>query len=574
MVATAAGVEPLDQLPDDTIAVLRMASLHKVPAGLNDFLGAIRADAVAGGQSAWNQALGELLHLHGDFRQAGLDAIDPAAPVFVVVVVGDDKLRHAVLLKVRDREALVRSVLQLDRSAPLELSQRNDGWTAYGPASGALLLRPAGSWTFYTRSPEAAAALGAEAPEAAFCRRLDGPAAAQFQQGDVAVAINAEMLVHVYRPQIDAARDAVLQSVQSLPDEAIVGASPAGVRAFYNDIVAMLHAAVLDTRLAVLSAEASASGVGATALIEVKRGSATDRLLAALPPSTLENVGLLPAGLTAYFGLALPPEAMSKWIERFTQFEGGSSPRWPEAAAAMSRKVADAELRATYFGFAFPGAAPTGFRAVSISEARRSDLLRDAYRELYQTLGEIKTEMFVQKFRAQAAAEKYKDQPVDLMWASLQFVGDGELVPIQNGLMKKFYGDELQTRSLAMEGILVSATGNDAAALSRVVDALESGEGVLAAEEAYGKTRDKLAPRASFVALVDGPRMFLDLLNTVKDVPPLDEALRAAPINLALQPPPSYFGLSVGTEPQGLRVQAFFPPQQVRHILQIFGAQP
>ncbi len=572
--AAAIAVEPLDRLPDDTIAVVRIASLHKTPANLNDFLAAIGRQAIEGGQSAWNQALDNLLHLRGDFRQQGLAALDPAAPAFVAVVLGDGKLLHAVLVKVRDREALARAVLQLDPAAPLEQSQRSDGWTAYGPASAGLLSRSAGGWTIYTRSPEAAAALGGAAPDAAFSRRLDAPAAALFQHGDVSVAVNIELLVRAYRQQIDAQRDQILEYVKNIPDEVVTGASPAGVREFYSRIVAMLHAAVLDTRFAVFSGQSSAQGVGGTVLIQVNAGSATDRLLAANPPSTLENLGLLPSGLTAYVGLALSPESMLSWTQQLAQFEGGSSPRWPEAAAAMARKAADAQLGPMYTAFAFPGAAATGFRAMSLIEARRPELLREGYLELYRTLGEIKNEVFVQTFRAQAAAEKYQDYPVDLLGTSMQFVGDGELVQIQNGFLKKLFGDELQTRSVALEGILVSATGNEPAAFQRMLDGLESGQGVVAAEEAYGKTRDKLAPRANLVALLDAPRTFLDLLNTLKDVPPLDMALRAAPINLALQPPPSYLGLSVGTEPQGVRVQAFFPPQQVRHIAQIFGAEP
>jgi hypothetical protein len=86
------------------------------------------------------------------------------------------------------------------------------------------------------------------------------------------------------------------------------------------------------------------------------------------------------------------------------------------------------------------------------------------------------------------------------------------------------------------------------------------------------QARGNLAAKSNVVFLLDLPNTIVKVLEVVVQAQILPPVL---PLDLdqikSLQTKPSYFGLSAGTEPQGLRVKTHIPVEQMQGIAKIVG---
>jgi hypothetical protein len=80
-----------------------------------------------------------------------------------------------------------------------------------------------------------------------------------------------------------------------------------------------------------------------------------------------------------------------------------------------------------------------------------------------------------------------------------------------------------------------------------------------------------LGEQANLVVLLNVPRLVVDAVGLVRDVPPFDMLLARAPFNFGAQPAVSYAGFSLATEAQAVRLHLFVPVEQPKGVLQIFG---
>jgi hypothetical protein len=217
-------------------------------------------------------------------------------------------------------------------------------------------------------------------------------------------------------------------------------------------------------------------------------------------------------------------------------------------------------------------AAGGGLAISALQQAEHPEKLNAATGQMQQA-AEATTPGYQQSAEFRAGAETYQGQPVDLLTTRFQFkdTADQEQQIGQKLIQKIFGGDSFQTRLTVLEGLAVSASGNDPKYLRQTIDGLSSGEGVLGLDEAFAKTRDHLGDEANLLVLLNVPRLVVDIVGLIRDVPPFDMLLARAPFNFGVQPATSYAGIAVAAQPQALRLQLFVPVEQPKGVLQIFG---
>lgn len=555
---------PLEAYPDTVAVVIRFESIGHFVGGVNDMLGAISPRVAEDSRDFEGDAIGAMLELRNR-----TDVVDRMAPVCVAIFpveVGGPP--SAILLKAKDETKLIRALLQLD-DGDFQREKLENGFTKYSGGVPVFV----GRWNDYyviTRKPEIADLMNLNGKD----RRnmadvLNARARKVFDDGSAAVVVNTAHLATKFKSEIADGRTRVHSSIDDLPDEQL-GTYAEVTKKVYHDMADMAFDALLDSTWFVGHVNLSAAGGQAEGLFGVKQDSKTDKLLAANKPSSMETLGLLPSGVPLYFGMAVNYERiLGPWL-RATYGQTADTPEARAAAEASAKLIGEAGVKSTVVSYALPGDGKGGITANTLQEAEHAGKLRDGMRKLMQAAGDVKSPLFNMSFEMKENAESYREHKIDLMEMKFKFLGEGELAVLSTFYEKIFGGDVFQTRSTTLDTLMVQATGNDASSIRKLIDAVSSGEGVIALDDAYGKSRDQLADQSNVMLLVDAPRMVVDGVKMLSSVEPFASGLRLAPFNFSVNPPASYSGLSVGAEPQGVRFKAFVPVEQPRGLFQIF----
>lgn len=555
-------------LPAETAAVIRVASVDRVIGGWNDMLGAM-GPLASTGKPYTEQAVGEVF----DVRNS-LGKIDRQAAAFLVLLLPDAVREDPSmrLVQAKDEAALRRAVVNAgDGDAPtveagpagFEKVSHN-GRTAY--------FGKVGGWIAYTRSEAAANKFGQLAAGPKLSSVIDERSKQLFDAGEVAAFVNVAALTARFQAELKQGREEVRRGIEGVVQQIPPNAGdPATVKQALTQAATLAFDAVDDAKALAWSASFSSAGFGGAALATVKDGTGTDKLFAANPASLVETLGLLPAGASLYYGAHFGPDLVRSFMEANVAAAGQQGPKDPAAFKAALEQLAQAKPGPITGSFAFPTDSTSGMTAYSLTQAEDSQAVKVADRALIQAIGEVKTPAYSQSTEIKPDAETYKNKPVDLLSVKVS-LPEGEDPGLQFGriLIKKLYGgDALYTRLIALEGVLAQAAGPDPTRLHRLVDGLESGEGVIGLQEAYSTTRDKLAEQTNLVVLIDVPRLVVDGFKMVRDEPPIN--MLPIPFNPGFQPEVSFAGVSVSTEPHGLRIQTFVPASQVAGVFAAFG---
>ena len=561
--ARAQGADPLEAFPDTVAFVIRFDSVDKFLGNVNDMLSAIGPVAAAVGPNVEGAVLGEMFDLRE--RTGAIDRKSPGYIALFPIVVGGPPV--AGLVKVEDEKDVQRAVLRSDDLEGVTTEKLDNGFTRYAMNGRSCFITHWNEYIIYTRSEEVAKlmALGQE-DRRTMAQVLDDRAKKVYQAGDASIAVNSAHLATKFKAEIEAGRTQILQTIEGLPEEQL-GPSAEATKKLYVEMVNFGFEALFDSTWVVGRANLSAAGAEAESLAGFKQDSKTDKYLASHPTSTFETLGLLPANGPLLFGLAMD---YAKFTEVWLQagLSGGVKDRM--AADKAMKQMREAAVTSTVVSYALPSGDEKGLEATTYQEAGDAAKLRLGFLNYMKSIGELKSPVFSMKYDFKEAAETYKAHNIDLMTMKFE-LGDSEPA----ALLKDFYarlfgGDEFQSRIATVGSILVQSTGNNTNRIREVLDGLSSGEGIVALEEPFGKTRDKLAEESNLLLMIDAPRLIVSAVNMIRDVEPFAAGLRTAPFNFGIQPPASYSGLSVGVEPQGLRGKAFIPIEQPRWIMRIF----
>ncbi|HUY92280.1 MAG TPA: hypothetical protein VMV10_26300 [Pirellulales bacterium] len=571
LASAARAEEPLDAFPDQAAAVARIASLDKFAGGFKELtanLGPLGALAGPGLENGLNQAF----QIAGDGQ-----ALDRMAPAYLAVFpLENEREPVAWMVRAADETKLRRAVLKAGAEETLTPEKRDDGFEKLTKDGHSWYFGRFGDWTLYTSNENVVKLLAFDRAQAKTFASLVEPRAKQmFEAGDGAVFVNAAMLVEKYGEKLTEARERLLRRIDSLPDQALGGggtgnANPQAAKKLYSNLANLAFDTLGDARWLAGRVNLTAAGVEAAAMLGVHEASGADKLLAANPPSPLENLGLLPSGATAYYGYRVDYQHLLSRTLDFAQLAYGADSPNAKKIKAATELMHEAGLGPKVGSFSFvPG---KGLTASTLQQAEHPEKLNAAVAQVEQAT-EAKTPSYNQTTELKANAETCQGRPVDLLTTRFAFndvTEQGQKIS-QKFIEKIFGGQSLETRITTIEGFSVQAVGNDPKYLQQTLDGLTSGEGVLGLDEAFSKTRDQLGDEANLIVLLNAPRFVVDIVGMIRDIPPFDMLLARAPFNFGYQPPVSYAGLAVGAEPQALRLQLYIPVEQPKGVLSIFG---
>ena len=561
---------PFDSLPAETVAVIKVASLDKFASGFQELVTAIGPPATIAGPE-FAKGLNDAFKIVGDGTAA-----DRTKPVFaaVLAIEGQPSEPVAWFVQTPDEAKLRRTVLKAGADGDLTIEKRPDGFEKV--AGGAVwYFGRRGEWIVYTQNEEVVKRLGFDRGQhPSLSKLVEGRAADAMNEGDAAVFVNLAQIIEVYGAKLDEQRDKLRRFIQDLPQEYMNnGLNPEGNKKMYGDAAEAVINAAYDGQWAVGRLNFSAAGVSAAVVLSVKEETNTADLIAAYPPTGFDSLGLLPAGAAVYFGYTPYSEALADWRLDFLQAAYGADSPNPQKLLAAIDLQSQAGATTTVGSFSLPSGLDNAMTTTSISQARDAEKLRTSETAYQPAANELSTPLFAQSVKVQPAAENYQDHVIDLFTTHFDFkeVTDFGQQIGQKIVQKMFGGNDFQNRLTTVEGLLVEAGGNDPKYLHELIDGLTSGEKVLGLDEAYAATRDQLAEQANVVALINAPKLLVSILSLVRNIPPFDMGLAQAPINYGAQPAPSYAGLSLGTEPRGVRIDLFIPSGQPQGVLQVFG---
>jgi len=573
--ATPLNAAPLEALPRDTALVLRIASIDKIASGFKEMVGSL-GPAVAQAGPRFESGLSELFQVG-----AAAGAIDWAAPSYVAVFPIEGQPEPvAFLVQTADETKLRRAVLKTgaDENVPAEMVA--GGFEKLVKNDQTWYFKRHGPWVLYTRNEQVFQRLVFDASQTKSFASLVEPRAAELlAAGDGAVLVNLELLIQRYGNEINRGREQVMSFIQALPDDQLGGSQtggsgpgPEATRLVLKDLANLAFDGLNDANWFAGRVNFSATGASVAGLLGVRQASGTDVLLAANPPSDFETLGLLPAGAPIYFGHSVNYDRIVAWAaERLkgAYGAGAQDAAWENALAAFRQAGAGPSVTS----FALPADTRSGQLSTSLSQAENPDALRQGHRDLVKAQGRNSTPIYAQTVEYQEGAETFEDRAVDLVTVKIEMAksDDPGLLIAQQLLRILFGGDSLQRRITLLEGLMVETSGNDPKFLHQVVGILGTGKEVLGLDEAFAKTRDQLAERANVVALINLPRLIVDIVKLLREVPAIAPFLAQVPFNFGVQPEVSFAGFTAGTELQGVRLQVFVPVAQPKGVLQIFG---
>lgn len=568
----ARGAEPLLLLPSETAVVIRSGSLDKLSGGLKEMLaafGPIANPAVEG----VDQALNHILAIDADGA-----AIDRTQPVYLAGFAMDGEDQVVRVVKAADEARLRRAVVKAAADETLAVEKAVNGFEKVSKDGTDWYFARRDGWVMYTRREDVVKLLTTNlSTDASLASVFAGRAAELAGEGDAAVLVNVARLIDVYGDKLEEQRDKLRRQIDNLPKEFLGGDSsatdPRATKKMYADLAELAINAVGDAQWLAGRVNFSNAGVSIAALAGIKGDTATSGLLKDNPPVVFETLGLMPGGSPVYYAYGAYPTSLANWRRAWTRLAyGEESDVTKQLLAALDSYLA-AEPGATVGSFAFPSGVDTGINTIALTQAKDAEKLRGSLAVSEPAANQQDTTLFTQSVELTPKAETYQNHTVDLLTTRVKFkdVADPGQAVGQKFLEKLFGGDTMQNRITTIEGLVVRAGGNGAKYLQNAVDSLQTGEKVLALDEAYSATRDQLPEKANLLLLLNAPRLLIDVIGMLKSIPPLDVALAQAPIHLGVQPAASYTGISVATDPQALRLDAYLPVAQVQGVLKVFG---
>lgn len=564
----ASADEAFDWVPTQAAAVVRLASVDKFVGGFQELVTTLGPpSSIAGPEFA--RGINELMQVATDGS-----AIERATPAYLAIfpIVGQPE-PIAWMVHAADDAKLRRAVLGAGDLPAAESAE--NGFEKLSKDGKEWYFSRRGDWSVYTRHPEVVKQMTAQ-PEPAFATLVEERAATLMKEGDAALFVNITRLVEVYGGKLDELRDDIRRRIDNLPKEFLGGdngLNPDATKKVYGDAAELAINAMYDARWAAGRLTFSAGGVNVAALLGVSDQTSTSDLLAAHPPANLENLGLLPAGAAVYFGYTAYSQELLDWSRDWAKLAyGADSPNTAKILGGLE-SIAQAGASSTVGSFSLPSGLENNLRTTKITQANEPAKLRAGVAVYEPAANQVNTPLFDQRADVKQGAETYQDHSIDLLTLHFDFkeVPSQEQQIGQKFVEKIFGGKELQTRITTVENFVVQASGNDPKYLHGLIDGLQSGEKVLGLEEAFSHVRDELGEEANFVLLLNAPRLVVDILGIVRNIPPFDMLLAAAPINLGAQPSESFTGISVSTEPQALRFNLFIPTSQPQGVLRIFN---
>ncbi|MSR59639.1 MAG: hypothetical protein EXS05_18685 [Planctomycetaceae bacterium] len=403
---------------------------------------------------------------------------------------------------------------------------------------------------------------------------VDADSIALFSKGDLSVFIHVTRLLSVYKNQLTEARERLTQVLENVPSEApgLPGMNLKTLAEAMTQGLDVLLQGLNDTQSCTIAAMVSKEGLAIEDLVRFAANSKTDALLQKSPPNTLTGLGALPAGGKAYMGLHGDLAGLSQFGMKMSgALLGGNEQAAKDFQAAMAamQNVKFGDVAAS---FGIETGESGAIRSVSVSEVAEPSKIRQLTQKMMKSLGTIQTGAIKQTYELKPDAEKQGANSVDLLKIKIEADNQGaQESEMMVRFMNMMYGPEgMVTRTVYLKDKIVQTSGGGKDALTQALTTLEKKTETAGATTPFKSARGQLAAKANLVVLFDLPGALAKLLELVADegiIPPVVPI--SAEMFRTLDLAPSFLGLSMATEPQGLRVFTNIPTEQAQGVAKI-----
>ena len=399
------------------------------------------------------------------------------------------------------------------------------------------------------------------------------PSVELFEKGDLSVYLNVRRLTTLYKEVLTESRERLAQQLENVPEEipGTPGVNPKALAEMVGQVVNVLMQGLDDTQSITIAMQISKEGITFEDLVRFAADSKTDKLLQKSPPSSLDNLGKLPAGNLGYLGLKGDlTELMQYGTKMLATAKPGDANKDLQATIGEMQKLKFGSI-ASAFGL---GSVEEGaIRSVTVTEVNEPTKARDLTRRLFKAMGTMETGGIKQTYDMKADAEKHGQNVADVVTVKTELgdLGDPTASEMLDRFMKALYGPEgMVTRSVYLKDKMVQTAGGGKGALDQALATLESNKDSAGTADSFQKARGRLGEKANVVVLFDLPMTIARAVSVVAEgniLPPNIPITSDMFKNLDLQP--SFLGFSASTEPQGLRLKTSIPVEQAQGVAKL-----
>jgi hypothetical protein len=400
---------------------------------------------------------------------------------------------------------------------------------------------------------------------------IDKDSMALIDKGDISIFINVASIYTTYKDQITEARERMTQTLENVPTElpGTPGVNPKTMADVALQVINALIQGLEDTKSCTIAGMISNEGLAFEDLIRVTDGSKTDKLLQKSPPNPLSSLATLPSGGLGYFGLH---GELSDLMQFGLRMLGGvidqkDNKEFQEAMAELQKLKYGAIVSSFGLGSVEEGA----LRSVGLTEISDPAKLRSLMGALMKAVGTVETGGMKQTYSLKPDAEKHGQNSVDLLTVKVEPAegSDPAAGDMLERFMKAMYGPEgMITRTVYLKDKVVQANGGGKEALDKALAALDKNSEAVGSAAHFQQARGRLAEKANVVVLFDLPGTAAKVIELLIEsgtvaVPLSPEAIKGLDLK------PSFLGLSMATETQGLRVKTSIPTEQAQGVAKI-----
>lgn len=430
-----------------------------------------------------------------------------------------------------------------------------------------------GKWGVYTTDTAAAekSAARIKGTGKSIATVIDKDSSTSIDKGDLAVFINVSQLATAYKSKLADAKEKAAEALNQLSENA-PGPAGANLKAMSGTLTSLVKSVlqgVEDTKSCVISVAVSKQGIAIEDLVKVTAGSATDKFLQKSAPSAMEALATLPAGNLGYFGIHFDMASMMQFGASFMDLLEGSDETKKEMKGLLD-EMGKLKFGTMAAAFGLGNNLQDGaIRSTTIMEVNTPAKLRELNEKQLKLMGSVKSQGVKQTYDIKKDAEKYGANSADVVTMKMQ-VGDADdpATAMVQQLMSKLYGPEgMVSRIVYLKDRMVQTMGGGKEAMTKAL-ASQSAKSNTSPNAAFDLARKQLGAKANLIVLFDLP---MTVANAAKLV--VESGLVPIPLEPAmlegLQLKESYLGFSIGTEPQGIRVNTHIPVEQVQGMTRL-----
>jgi hypothetical protein len=401
-----------------------------------------------------------------------------------------------------------------------------------------------------------------------FATLIDKDSSAVLENADLSVFINVKQLMIDYKDELAEGKEKIKQQIENLPVPPSGGVDPAQFAEMAGKVIQFATTMLEDAESCAMGVVVSKEGLSFEDLVKVKKGSATDKMLAKSPAGALPTLSSLPAGHLAYFGLTWDMSDLVHLSQSMMAM--GANNLKPEASKelkAILEEAAKLKVGSVASAFGLGDTDAGAIRTVSITEVDNPQKMREVSQKMMKAAEKAESEGVKQSFDVKKDAEKFGKNSADVITVKMDTSGlpDPNIAQLMDRAFAVMFGpDGMATRAVYLKDRVVQTMGGGKQAMTDALAATEQSSAT-SSKSAFVQARTKLGAKTNLVVLFDLPNTVAKILDLVVQAQILPIPLDPTAVK-NLQSNPSYIGLSAGTEPQALRVKTVVPVEQMQGV--------